>query len=70
MGSPAVDRFLDAVQSAGVAKSEAFAANAVSDTTVPNWRLQLHGGAAIRAKYATWFDYPATLAAGAGTRES
>jgi hypothetical protein len=62
MGSIAVERFLDAVQSAGFARTEAFAANAVSDSTVPNWRLQLHGGAEIRAKYSGWFDHPATLA--------
>ena len=62
MGSIAVDRFLEAVGGAGFAGTEAFAENAVSDSTVPNWRLQLHSGPEIRAKYSAWFDYPATLA--------
>jgi hypothetical protein len=38
-----------------------FADDAVSDTTPPNWRLQMHGAADLRAQYAKWFDHPAEL---------
>lgn len=61
MGSVAVDRFLEAVARAGFKNTAAFADIAVSDSTVPNWRLQLHGAAQIREKYAGWFDSPAEL---------
>lgn len=56
------DRFLDAVRTAGFADTDVFAEHAVSDTTPPNWRLQVSGAAAMRAQYAIWFDHPATLA--------
>lgn len=56
-----VDRFLDAVRSAGFADSDVFADDAVSDTTPPNWRLQVRGGAEVRAQYDKWFDHPAEV---------
>ena len=49
------------MQAAGFADTDAFADDAVSDTTVPNWRLQVEGAPQLRAQYAKWFDYPAEL---------
>lgn len=59
--SSTADRFLEAVRTAGFAETEVFADDAVSDTTPPNWRLQMRGAAALRAQYAKWFDRPAEL---------
>lgn len=61
MTDNAIDRFLHQVQTAGFADTDVFADDAVSDTTPPNWRLQKHGAAELRAQYAKWFDYPAEL---------
>jgi hypothetical protein len=60
MNNP-TDRFLDAVRTAGFAETDVFAEHAVSDTTPPNWRLQVQGAAALRAQYATWFDHAAEV---------
>lgn len=57
----ATDRFLEAVRTAGFAATDVFAEDATTDSTVPNWRLQVHGGDAVRAQYAKWFDHPAQL---------
>ena len=59
MTSSAVDRFLRAVETAGIASCDAWAADAVVDATVPNWRLEARGVDAIRAEYARWFAHPA-----------
>lgn len=56
-----VDRFIEAVRSAGFADTDLFADHAVSDTTVPSWRLQIEGAPELRAQYAKWFDHPAEL---------
>lgn len=61
MSANPVDRFLEAVQTAGFADTDAFADGAISDTTVPNWRLQVEGAQELRAQYGKWFDYPAEL---------
>jgi len=60
MSNP-IDRFLEAVRTAGFAGTDVFADDAVSDSTPPNWRLQVHGAAEVRAQYAKWFDHPAEL---------
>ncbi|MGH2693567.1 MAG: hypothetical protein ACRDJJ_02010 [Actinomycetota bacterium] len=62
MSTNPVDRFIQAVETAGFADTDVFADEAVSDTTVPNWRLQVHGAPELRAQYAKWFDHPAELA--------
>lgn len=59
--SNAVDQFLAAVQTSGFADTDVFADDAVSDSTPPNWRLQVRGAAEMRAQYAKWFDHPAEL---------
>lgn len=56
-----VDGFLEAVQRAGFADTTVFADDAVSDTTVPMWRLQVRGAENLRAQYGKWFDHPAEL---------
>jgi hypothetical protein len=56
-----VDRFIEAVQTAGFADTEIFAEDAVGDSTPPNWRLQIRGVGELRAQYAKWFDYPAEI---------
>jgi hypothetical protein len=61
MSTNPADRFIDAVQTAAFADSDVFADRAVSDTTVPDWRLQVEGESELRAQYAKWFDHPAEL---------
>lgn len=61
MSASTVDRFIQAVQTAGFGDTDVFADEAVGDTTVPNWRLQLRGAPDLRAQYAKWFDHPAEL---------
>ncbi|MGH9153625.1 MAG: hypothetical protein ACRD03_14750 [Acidimicrobiales bacterium] len=60
MSNP-VDRFLDAVRTAGFAATDVFADDALSDSTPPNWRLQMRGAGELSAQYAKWFDQPAEL---------
>ncbi len=57
--STTVDRFLAAV-AAGRAGGLAalYAPHAVLDATVPNWRFQVRGAAAIASQYARWFTHP------------
>jgi hypothetical protein len=46
MSNP-VDRFLEDVRTAGFADTDVSAEDAVSDSTPPNWRLQVRGAAAL-----------------------
>ena len=57
--SPAIDQFLNAIQSATIPACDAWSADATLDATVPNWRLHRAGPDAIRAEYAGWFADPA-----------
>jgi hypothetical protein len=54
-GTPAIDRFLHAIQTATIPGCDAWSADAVLDATVPNWRLHAVGADAIRAEYVRWF---------------
>ena len=56
--SPAIDRFLDAIQAAAIPDCDASSDDATLDATVPNWRLHASGADAIRAEYARWFADP------------
>jgi len=58
-GSPAIEKFLTAIQTATIADCDAWSAGATLDATVPNWRLHASGPDAIRAEYAKWFADPA-----------
>jgi hypothetical protein len=55
----AVDRFLQAIETATIPACDAWSADATLDATVPNWRLRADGRDAIRAEYARWFADPA-----------
>jgi hypothetical protein len=61
MSDNPVDHFLEAVRTAGFADTDVFADDAVSDSTPPNWRLQVRGAADVRAQYAKWFDHPSEI---------
>ena len=56
-----VDDFLDAVEHATIATTDAWDDAAVLDATVPNWRFSVRGADRIRAEYAGWFATPATF---------
>jgi len=60
-GSPVVDKFLHAIESATIPGADFWSADATLDATVPNWRLQLRGPDAIRAEYSRWFADPGHL---------
>ncbi|MBV9486330.1 MAG: nuclear transport factor 2 family protein [Frankiaceae bacterium] len=54
----AVTRFLDAIERGEGIPSGIFAADAVLDGTVPDWRMTIRGEAAIRAQFSGWYDAP------------
>jgi len=56
--TPAVERFLHAIESATIPACDVWSADATLDATVPNWRLHAAGPEAIRAEYARWFADP------------
>jgi hypothetical protein len=56
--SPAIDKFLGAIESATIPGCDAWSEDAILDATVPNWRLRADGADAIRAEYARWFADP------------
>jgi SnoaL-like domain len=53
--SPAIEKFLSAVESGAISGCDAWSEDATLDATVPNWRMQLTGADAIRAEYSRWF---------------
>lgn len=55
-----VDRFLDGIR-AGKLPADLYAEDAVLDATVPGWRFQAGGSAAILAEYQGWFFVPSEL---------
>jgi len=57
-GSPAIEKFLDAIQTATIPDCDAWSADATLDATVPNWRFHVCGRDAIRREYARWFGDP------------
>lgn len=56
-----VDRFLDAVAAGTGVPTDLYRDDALLDATVPQWRLEQHGPAAIAAQLSSWFADPATL---------
>lgn len=52
-----VDRFVQAIERAEVAGTDAFADDAVLDATVPNWRFVVRGSNAICHELAKWYDH-------------
>jgi hypothetical protein len=55
--SPAVDRFLAAVQ-AGEPSADLYTTDATLDATVPGWRFHRHGAVEVSTEYAGWFASP------------
>ncbi len=55
---PAIEKFLQAIETAAIPGCDAWAADATLDATVPNWRLHAAGADAIRTEYARWFADP------------
>ena len=49
-GAPAIDKFLNAIQTAAIPACDAWSADATLDATVPNWRLHA-AGADVPAPY-------------------
>jgi hypothetical protein len=56
--SDAIDRFIRAIEHAAIPGAGAFAADAVLDATVPNWRFAVCGSEAVEAELARWFADP------------
>ncbi len=56
--SEAIDKFLNAIQTAAIPACDAWSADAKLDATVPNWRFHVSGADAIRTEYARWFADP------------
>jgi len=56
--SDAIDRLVHAIEHAAVPSAGAFAADAVLDATVPNWRFTVSGSANVEAELARWFADP------------
>jgi hypothetical protein len=54
----AVDEFLAAVEGGQMSACQAFAAGAVLDATVPNWRFAVHGAEAVKAELGRWYAEP------------
>ena len=57
----AIDRLLEAVQQGGGFSSSLFAPDVELDATVPGWRFQRRGAAAVAAQYSQWFADPGTF---------
>jgi hypothetical protein len=54
----AIDKFLNAIETAAIPACDAWSADATLDATVPNWRFHVSGADAIRTEYARWFADP------------
>jgi hypothetical protein len=57
----AVDRLLEVVTGTRVAGTDIYAADAVFDAIVPNWRFPVRGVESIGYQLAEWFQHPGRL---------
>jgi hypothetical protein len=48
-----IDELLDAIERADLEGTDVFAADAVLDATVPNWRFTVRSGPQVRAQLAS-----------------
>jgi hypothetical protein len=55
-----IDRFLEVVRT-GQVTTDLYAKKACLDATVPGWRFQARGPAAIAAEYQGWFSSPSRI---------
>jgi hypothetical protein len=53
--SDPIDRLIEGIEHARISQTGAFAADAVLDATVPNWRFTVRGAPAIEAELGGWF---------------
>jgi len=53
----AISRFVDAIAAGNGLPADLFADDATLDATVPNWRLEEHGAAAVAAQLSTWYRH-------------
>lgn len=60
MTSP-IDRYVTAIEGASIPASRAFAADAILDATVPNWRFGVRGGREIEETLSGWYAQPGHL---------
>ena len=58
MSADPIDRFTAAIAAATIPQLDVFAADAVVDATVPNWRWTMHGADQIRAEFSRWYADP------------
>jgi hypothetical protein len=56
-----VDRFLEGVEGGAGLPAEIWAPDAQLDATVPNWRFEVTGSAAVAATLSSWFADPGRL---------
>ena len=61
-GSPAIEKFLSAIETATIPGCDVWSPDATLDATVPNWRFRVSGADAIRGEYARWFADPGQFA--------
>jgi hypothetical protein len=50
-----VDRYLEAIVGASIADCDVLDPAITLDATVPNWRMQIRGDAAVRAELSRWY---------------
>jgi SnoaL-like domain len=62
-----IDDLTAAIEAGHGLADDVFTDDAVLDATVPNWRFEVRGGAAVRRQLAEWFADPATFEALART---
>jgi ketosteroid isomerase-like protein len=58
MTADPIEAFTAAIAAAAIPACDAFAADAVLDATVPNWRFTVRGADAIRQQLAHWYADP------------
>ena len=56
-----VDRLLEAASDGDGVPADLFTADAVLDATVPGWRFEVRGAAAVARQYSGWFHVQAAL---------
>ena len=56
-----VDRFLSEIGAGRGISPEIWVDDAHLDATVPMWRFELTGAAAVAAQFSRWFDLPTTV---------
>lgn len=50
-----VDRYLAAIEGAALSACDAFSPEMILDGTVPNWRFQVEGIAAVKEELSRWY---------------